>query len=93
MRWAAQRLKGREAARVAVAASTNSRDRRCERSQQPAARMVSPKAVALINRPASSGSMPTQPKAASSRGTRAAISPAVCPRDPASPLPRRSLGP
>ena len=55
---------------IAVAASVSHCDRRLERSQHPAARMVSPKAVALIHRPASSGSMPTQPKAASNRGSK-----------------------
>ena len=53
-----------------LAASASHRDRRFERSQHPAARMVSPKAAALIHRPAASGSMPTQPKAASSRGNK-----------------------
>ena len=70
MKWDAQWLKGWEAAMVAVAASASPCDQRLERNQHPATRMVSPKAVALIHRPASSGSMPTQPPAASNRGNK-----------------------
>ena len=66
----AQWLKGREVAMTALAASASHCDRRLERSQHPAARMVSPKAVALISRPAANGSIPTQPPAANSRGNK-----------------------
>ena len=76
---------------VAVAASTSHRDRRFERSQHPAARMISPKAAALIHRPAASGSMPTQPPAASNRGNKGGQPTGGSPPKPRQPSPARKF--